>query len=181
MTNPAVWYLMRASGVVALLLLTLACALGAGEAGRLHPARLPRFALVALHRNVSLLAVAFLALHVATSLADPDASVGLLATVVPLPSDRYGIWLAVGAVSLDLLAAVGVTSALRHRLSLGSWRAVHLSAYAAWPIALAHGVGMGSDARSAWLIAVDVVCVACVAAAAAVRLPRLRALGEPLQ
>lgn len=179
MTAPVVWYAMRASGVVALLLLTAACALGAGEARRWRPARLPGFAVVALHRNLSLLAVSFVAVHVLTALVDPDASVGLAAAFLPLPSDRYGVWLAAAAVSLDLLLAVAVTSALRHRLSLQRWRSVHLLAYAAWPIALVHGVGMGTDTTSAWLLAIDVACAACVAASVATRLPRASRLGAP--
>ena len=51
-----------------------------------------------------------------------------------------------------------------------AWSAVHSSAYAAWPVALLHGAGMGSDASTGWLIGVEVACIAAFAAAVALRL-----------
>jgi hypothetical protein len=96
LTSGPVWYLMRASGVVSLLLLTAVSALGVATASRLRPGRAARFVTLGLHRNVSLLAVVFLAVHVLTAIADPDASVRAVAAVVPLPSQRYALWLGLG-------------------------------------------------------------------------------------
>ena len=168
----AVWYLMRASGVVSLLLLTLVSALGIATVSRWSPGRLPRFVTLGLHRNVSLLAVAFLSVHVVTAIADPYAYVNLVSVVVPAPSDRYGLWLGLAAVAFDIIAALVITSALRGRIAPRAWRAVHLMAYVAWPVALLHGAGMGSDAGSTWLLAVDAACVALFATAVALRLLR---------
>ena len=78
----AVWYLMRASGVMSLVLLTAVFALGIATAKRWYPVRLPRFVTAALHRSISLLSVVFLAIHVATAVIDPYAHVGLVATIV---------------------------------------------------------------------------------------------------
>jgi methionine sulfoxide reductase heme-binding subunit len=165
--QPPVWYLMRSSGVVALLLLTLVSALGVATAGRWRPGRAPRFVTLALHRNVSLLAVVFLAIHVLTSVIDPDASVGLAAVVVP---GAGGLWLGLGAVAFDLVAAVAITSLLRLLMDPRAWRAVHLTSYAAWPVALLHGAGMGTDAGSTWMLAVVTACVAAFAGTVALRL-----------
>ena len=65
--NTAFWYASRATGIVALLLLTAVLLLGilVNRQGRLPG--LPRFAVTSLHRNVSLLAVAFLVVHVLTA------------------------------------------------------------------------------------------------------------------
>jgi predicted ferric reductase len=166
----AVWYLMRASGVVSLLLLTLVSALGIATVSRWRPGRVPRFVTLGLHRNVSLLAVAFLAIHVLTAVFDPYASVDLLAVLVPAPSDRYGLWLGLAAVAFDLIAALVITSVLRARIAPRVWRAVHLLAYVAWPVALLHGAGMGTDASSLWLLAVDGACVALFVTAVVLRL-----------
>jgi sulfoxide reductase heme-binding subunit YedZ len=165
-----VWYLMRASGVVSLLLLTIVSALGIATVNRWRPGRVPRFVTLGLHRNVSLLAVAFLSVHVLTAVIDPDASVNAVAVVLPALSDRYGIWLGLGALALDLIVALVVTSLLRHRISPRSWRAVHWLAYLAWPVALLHGAGMGTDAGSPWLLAVDATCIAIFGGAVALRL-----------
>jgi methionine sulfoxide reductase heme-binding subunit len=170
LTSGPVWYLMRASGVVSLLLLTAVSALGIATVSRWRPGRIPRFVTLGLHRNLSLLAVTFLAVHVVTAVIDPQASVSAAAVVVPLPSNRYGLWLGLAAFALDLVVALVVTSVLRHRLSLQLWRVVHWLAYLAWPVALLHGAGMGTDAGSDWMLAVDATCIATFAGAIALRL-----------
>jgi sulfoxide reductase heme-binding subunit YedZ len=170
MNQLAVWYLMRASGAVALLLLTVVSALGIATVARLRPGRVPRFVTLALHRNISLLAVAFLSVHVLTAVIDPDAAVRLVAVVLPVPFGAYGIWLALAALALDLVVALVLTSALRRRISQRAWRGVHYAAYLAWPVALLHGVGMGTDAGSLWMLAIDAVCIAIFTCAVALRL-----------
>ena len=75
LTSGPVWYLMRGSGVVSLLLLTAVSALGMATVSRWRLGRAPRFVTLGLHRNLSLLALVFLALHVLSAVIDPDASV----------------------------------------------------------------------------------------------------------
>jgi sulfoxide reductase heme-binding subunit YedZ len=158
-TTPAVWYLMRASGVVAVLLLTVAFGLGVATSNRWKPRASRLWVTTAIHRNASLLAIAFLAVHVFTSAIDPDAAVRWLAVVWPFGTS----WsLAVGTFSLDLVAALVLTSLGRRRLSFRAWRVLHRSAYAAWPLAVAHGLGMGTDVRTWWLQAVTIACIAAM-------------------
>ena len=128
----AAWYLMRGSGVMALILLTSVVVLGIATSKRAQLGRLPRFVTVGLHRSISLLAVVFLAIHVGTAIVDPYASVRLLQIVMPLPVGPYPVWLGLGALSLDVLAAVIVTSLLRQHLSQRVWKSVHWLAYASW-------------------------------------------------
>jgi len=170
LTSGPVWYLMRASCVVSLLLLSAVSALGVATTSRLRPARLPRFVTLALHRNVSLLAVAFLSLHVLTAVIDPDATVRAVAVILPLPSSRYGLWLGLGALALDLIIALIVTSLLRQHLAPRIWRALHYLAYLAWPVALVHGAGIGTDSGAMWMLVVDAACVAAFGASVALRL-----------
>lgn len=163
------WYLTRATGAVALLLLTIALALGVADVGRLHTVGWPRFVVDALHRNASLLAVVFLALHVLTAVLDGFVSISPLAAVVPFASDYRPLWLGLGAVACDLLLAVIVTSVLRQRIGHAAWRVAHWLAYACWPVALLHSLGTGSDVKSAWMLALVAFCLALVAAAVLVR------------
>jgi sulfoxide reductase heme-binding subunit YedZ len=178
------WFATRATGVVALLLLTGTVLLGIASLARpstrqpstrlpstrLPSTRLPRVVLAGLHRNLSLLVLVFVALHVAATVADGYAPVGLAAAVIPFTSPYRTVWLGLGAVAFDLLLAVTLTSLLRDRLPYRAWRLVHWLAYACWPVALWHGLGTGTDSRLPWLLALDALCVAAVAAAVGWRL-----------
>jgi sulfoxide reductase heme-binding subunit YedZ len=169
------WYLTRASGAVSLILLTLALVVGVAAIGRLSTRRWPRFAIDGIHRSSSLLAIAFLVVHVVTAVLDSFAPISLLDAVVPFAGSYRPLWLGLGATAFDLLLAVALTSWLRIRLGHRAWRATHWLAYAAWPIAILHGLGTGSDVRQGWMTAIYVGCGAAVVVAVLVR----AALGWP--
>jgi predicted ferric reductase len=168
----ALWYASRATGVVTMLLLTAVVLLGilVNRQGRLPG--LPGFAVTGLHRNVSLLAVVFLAIHVLTAIADPYVTIGLAAAVLPFASAYKPLWLGLGAISLDLIAALILTSLARARMSRRAWRGIHWLAYAAWPLAVVHSLGSSSDARSGLVLGVLAGCVLATLAALAWRLSR---------
>jgi methionine sulfoxide reductase heme-binding subunit len=168
----AVWYLERATGVVALVLLTITVALGIANVKRFRTERIPRFVVDRVHRNAALLAVVFLCLHVLTTVLDTFVSINLLDAVVPFGSSYRPLWVGLGAASLDLMLAVVITSLLRRRIGRRIWRATHWLAYASWPIAMAHSLGSGTDAGTTWMLALSGVCIATVAIAVAIRLRR---------
>jgi methionine sulfoxide reductase heme-binding subunit len=163
------WYLTRSTGAVSLLLLTLAIVLGVVDVERWSNPRWPRFVLDSLHRNVSLLALAFVVVHIVTSVLDSFASISITDALIPFVGSYRPVWLGLGAVAFDLFLAVIVTSLLRARLGFSTWRAVHWLTYASWPIALVHGFGTGSDANSAWLLALSILCIAIVVIAVLTR------------
>ncbi len=170
MSGQALWYLTRGSGVVALTLLTATTLLGVLTAGRWRSARWPRFAVAGLHRNLTLLALAFIGVHVGTTIADGYAPVGVKDIVVPFASQYRPVWLGLGALALDLLLAITITSLLRGRIGYRLWKFLHWAAYGSWPLALAHGLGSGSDARLGWMAALSFGSLALVALAVAARL-----------
>jgi hypothetical protein len=159
--SKALWYLTRGFGLVSLLLLTLTMVLGLSQAARYARPGLPRFVISALHKNASLIAVTAIAVHVATSVMDSYAPIRVVDAFVPFVSAYRPIWTGLGALALDLLVALVVTSLLRERLGHRGWRIVHWCAYACWPVALVHGIGTGSDAKLAWVQLLYVAC--CVA------------------
>jgi sulfoxide reductase heme-binding subunit YedZ len=161
----ALWYLTRGTGVVSLVLLTTTVALGVANVRRARSARLPRFVIDAIHRNAALLSLAFLVVHIATSVVDAYTPIRLVDAVIPFVSTYRAVWLGLGAVALDLLIAVALTSVLRRRFGHRAWRATHWLAYAAWPVALVHALGTGSDVKSTWMLALTAVCVLVVLAA----------------
>jgi methionine sulfoxide reductase heme-binding subunit len=177
----ALWYASRATGVVTLVLLTAVVVLGmmVNRQGRLPG--LPRFAVTGLHRNVSLLSVVFLAIHVISAIADPYVTIGLAAAVIPFSSPYKPLWLGLGALSLDLIAALILTSLVRARISRRAWRGIHWLAYAAWPLAVLHSLGSSTDMRSGVMLGLLAGCIlaACGALAwrasqAAREIPRAR-------
>jgi len=170
MSTTAFWYASRATGIVALLLLTAVLVLGilVNRQGRLPG--LPRFAVTDIHRNLSLLAVTFIAVHVLTAVLDTYVHIPLLSAVIPFASGYERLWLGLGAISLDLMLAMIVTSLLRGRMNRVVWRAIHLLAYASWPIAFAHSIGSSKDLQQGWLLDMAIGCAMIVAAAVIWRL-----------
>jgi sulfoxide reductase heme-binding subunit YedZ len=165
-SSTVLWYASRATGVVALLLLTAVMLLGllVTRQGRLPG--LPRFAVTGLHRNLSLVAVAFVVVHVLTAVADGYVNIPVTAAVVPLASPYERLWLGLGAVSFDLMICVIVTSLLRRHLSRRVWRAVHLLAYLSWPVAWVHSVFASDDLRQGPLFVLAIACAVAVVGAA---------------
>jgi len=169
-STTAFWYASRATGIVALVLLTAVLVLGilVNRQGRLPG--LPRFAVTDIHRNLSLLSVAFIAIHVLTAVLDTFVHIPLLSAVIPFASGYERLWLGLGAVSLDIMLAMIVTSLLRGRMSRLLWRAIHLLAYASWPVAFAHSIGSSTDLQHGWMLDLAIGCAMIVAAAVIWRL-----------
>lgn len=161
----AYWYLTRASGTVALILLTASIVIGIAAIARLRGPTVPRFVVDGVHRTASLLAVAFLVIHIITAVLDSFASISLLDAVIPFVGSYRPLWLGLGAVAFDLLLAVAITSLIRDRMGHATWRGIHWLAYAAWPVAVLHGLGTGSDVHQGWLQIITVACILVVLAA----------------
>ncbi len=132
--------------------------------------RWPRFAVAGMHRNLTLLAIVFVVVHVVTTIADGYAPIRLIDAIVPFVSAYRPVWLGLGAVAFDLLIAIVVTSLLRVRIGIRVWRSVHWLAYVSWPVALVHSLGTGSDPRTAWLATVGIAALVVVVLAVAARL-----------
>ena len=178
----AYWYLARGTGAVALVLLTLSVVLGVLGSLRFSLApRWPRFAIDTLHRDVSLLVIAILVVHIVTSVLDSFAPIKLTDAVIPFVSTYRPLWLGLGALSFDILVALVLTSLLRRRVGYRNWRLIHWLAYASWPVAVLHGLGTGSDTKVWWMLALTAACVVAVTIAILMRLSRTDAVSEGLR
>ncbi len=167
---PWMWLVSRASGIALLVVLSASMVLGVATRTGSAPKRATRFAVAELHRTLAMFAVAFLALHVVTAVLDPYVSIGWWATLVPFVSHYRPLAIGLGALAVDLGAAVLVTSVARRRLGFRAWRAVHWLAYLAWPAAVAHGLGAGSDLGIWWVAALVWGSVSAVVVALGFRL-----------
>jgi sulfoxide reductase heme-binding subunit YedZ len=141
---------------VTLILLSVAVALGVVRAA--HPAFQPLL-VEGVHRNLTLLALAFAALHVVAAVADPYAQLSVLDAAVPLISAYRTTWLAFGIVSGYLFAIVLISSWPVRRLGRMAWRWLHRVAYVGWVVAVVHSLGTGSDVRNPVFLALTMAAV----------------------
>ena len=161
MSDTLLWYTTRGAGAVSEILLTCVVVLGILSALRVQGDGWPRFVTTGLHRNLALMTLVFLTLHIITAIVDPFTSLGV-AALIPFASYYRTFWLGLGAIAFELLFAIIVTSLVRGWIGLRAWRAIHWLSYGAWPIGIAHGLGTGTDAFSAWMLAITAACIAAV-------------------
>ncbi|XBB69514.1 iron reductase [Nocardioides sp. WV_118_6] len=166
------WYLARAAGFVALLTASITVALGAlGSSSRDERRILAHL----VHRSAAVLTLALLALHAVLLVADHYVDVSISGALVPFTAGYRGLALGLGTLAVYGFAVVALSGALRGRLAssaraVRAWRGIHLTAYAAWGLAMLHGVLAGTDTGLTWALALYLGCCALVAGAVAVRL-----------
>jgi hypothetical protein len=160
--DTALWMLGRGTGVVALVLLTASLCLGIVVRSRRTFAALPRYGVTAVHKTASLTATGLIAVHVLTLLLDPQAGLRITDAVLPFAGSYRPVWLGLGTLGLELVALVALSGLLRKRLGERAFRAVHLTSYGLWPVAVAHGLGTGTDAGRVWMILLTGLCVGAV-------------------
>ncbi len=170
MTSEALWAMGRGTGITALVFLTISLALGVATRSARRVATLPRFAVADVHRVAALVGTLLVALHLALLLLDPYAQLRLIDVVAPFLGAYRPVWLGLGTCAFDVLVVVILSSVLRHRVGLRTFRTIHWVTYALWPVALAHALGTGTDTGRAWFLAVAGCCAAVVAAALVWRL-----------
>ena len=168
--SKALWFATRGAGTVAFLALTATVVLGIAGVQRLKGPRVPRFLVAGLHRNLTLLALALLGVHIGTAVADTYAPISLKDAVIPFVSAYRPFWLGLGALAFDLLLALTITSLLRTRIGFRRWKILHWLAYVSWPVALVHALGTGSDARLGWMQILAVAATLAVVVAVLVRI-----------
>jgi methionine sulfoxide reductase heme-binding subunit len=170
LSNSILWYTTRGAGAVTLILLSSVVVLGILTTLRVQSPGWPRFLTTGLHRNLALMTLVFLALHIVTAVVDPFTNLGWGAALIPFSSSYRTFWLGLGVVASELLLAIVVTSLLRGFLGHRTWRVIHWLTYAAWPVGVVHGLGTGTDTWSAWMLSITAACVAGVGMAVVLRL-----------
>jgi sulfoxide reductase heme-binding subunit YedZ len=170
MSSQVFWFATRGAGIVSLILITVVVCLGILTVLRWQTQDWPRFLTAELHRNLALLSIVFLAIHIVTAVVDPFAKMGFLSAIVPFVSPYRPLWVGLGVLSVDLGVAVIITSLLRSRIGEQAWRVVHWAAYGAWPLAVIHSIGSGSDTWAVWMLVIHGSCIGAVALAVVWRL-----------
>lgn len=160
---PWTWFVMRSSGLVAVGLLTVSVVLGL-VGPRLRPA--VRLTSISVHRAASVAGTLLIVAHIILALLDQWIVLDWPAALLPGVAswERWGV--ALGALAVDLLLVVLLTTATRMRTP-SVWRRAHLLAYPVWGLAVGHGLLVGTD--GALMQAVAMVSVAVVLVGVAIR------------
>lgn len=151
--NPAhyLWWLVsRASGIVAVSLISVSVLIGLAMAARLVPARRKRAA-VALHEHVAMAALVAIAVHGAALLGDGWLRPGVAGITVPFHLRYRPAFTSAGIVAGYLALILGPSFYLRRRIGARVWRRLHRLTPLVWVLAVVHSLGAGSDASSLWL------------------------------
>ncbi len=144
------WYITRATGFTAYLVLFVNMVLGLMMKTKLYDDLVPRWSSFDLHQFTALLALGFLGLHIFSLLFDSFLPFSLTQLFVPGTSTYRPLWIAVGIISLYALVVVTVTFYYRAQIGQRAWRVIHYASFVAFYLVLAHGVFAGSDSPELW-------------------------------
>jgi predicted ferric reductase len=144
------WYLTRATGLVAYLLLFASVTLGLLLTGDLLSRWLQRFRIYDLHRFLALVTLGLTAVHMFIVLPDEYLHFSVVELLVPFASPYRPTYMGLGAFAFYVMVVVIGAFYLRPRVSYKLWRLVHYATFAVFGMALVHGAGAGTDAGSAW-------------------------------
>jgi sulfoxide reductase heme-binding subunit YedZ len=173
-SNPVDWYVARAAGLTAYVLLSGVVLLGLSMSTKKTFTRWPRFTVEDLHRFGGLLVGSFVAIHIVTVAIDSWLPFSLGSIVVPFTTRYRPLWVGLGVVAAELLLALAVTNHYRRRLEYRFWRRAHYLNFAVWTAATLHGIGSGTDRSTPWLLATFAAAASAVGAATAWRVARGR-------
>jgi sulfoxide reductase heme-binding subunit YedZ len=156
------WLASRASGIVALALISLSVILGLAMAGRVTREPKLRKAMIAIHEHTALAALIAIAVHAITLLGDRFLDPGVAGILVPFRMDHEPLYTGLGIIAAYLAAALGLSFYLRRRIGARRWRTLHRATILVYVLAVVHTLGAGSDAGTPWLRAQLVLSAAPV-------------------
>jgi sulfoxide reductase heme-binding subunit YedZ len=149
---PHVWWLAsRASGVVALVLVTISVGIGLTMSGKLIRKRGIGPQLTALHEQTALAGLIAIAVHGLTLLGDPWLHPSVAGISVPFVIGYRTVFTGLGIIGGWLAALLGLSYYVRRHIGAALWRKAHRATVAVYVLGLVHTIGAGTDANTEWL------------------------------
>ncbi|HEX3239008.1 MAG TPA: hypothetical protein VHR18_02595 [Solirubrobacterales bacterium] len=144
------WLASRASGLVALVLVTVSVGIGLMMAGKLM--RRPGLSrkLLAVHEQTALAGLIAIAVHGITLLGDPWLHPGVAGVTVPFAMSFHTAFTGLGIVAGYLAAFLGLSFYIRKRVGPKLWRKAHRATILVYVLGLTHALGAGTDASAVW-------------------------------
>ncbi len=145
------WLASRASGLVALVLVTISVGLGLTMSGKLM--RRPGIGrtLVAIHEHTAVAGIVAIAVHGITLLGDPWLHPGVAGIAVPFKMGYRPLFTAFGIIAGYLAALLGLSFYARKRIGARLWRKAHRFTVVVYLLGIVHVLGAGTDASTTWL------------------------------
>jgi sulfoxide reductase heme-binding subunit YedZ len=144
------WYISRASGLMAYLLVWLSTLWGFAISSKVFDSFLKREFTYDFHEHLSLLAIGFMLLHAIVLTLDHAEPMSLMEILVPFASNYRPFWTGIGIIAFYLSILVTVTFYIRRRISMKAFRTIHYLSIVAFVGALFHGLYAGSDSALNW-------------------------------
>jgi len=141
----ALWYVTRAAGLIAYLLLWLSTAWGLAVSSKIFDPLLHRAFTYDMHQFISLLAIGFTILHVGVLVADRYLPFSLAAILVPFVASYRPLWVGIGVIGLYLTLLVSITFYIRRWIGQKTFRLIHLASFLAYIAVTLHGLMAGTD------------------------------------
>jgi methionine sulfoxide reductase heme-binding subunit len=145
------WLASRASGLVALALVTVSVGIGLLMAGKVSrkPGLGPKLA--AIHEHAAVAAIIAISVHGVTLLGDAWLNPGIAGIAIPFKMAYRPLWTGVGIVGGYLAALLGLSFYARRRIGARLWRKAHRFTVAVYVMAVVHTLGAGTDASTPWM------------------------------
>jgi DMSO/TMAO reductase YedYZ heme-binding membrane subunit len=173
MLGTLTWYVTRASGVIAYVLLAAATFWGLALSTKVHGKKPPRPWMLDVHRMLGGLALVLTVVHVVAILLDGFVDFGPVDVLVPFAISWKPLAVGAGVIGMYLLVAVEVTSLLRQRISNRTWRRVHYLSFVVFVLSSLHFVTAGTDAKSPVTVAIVLSAVLAVVALTGYRIHKV--------
>jgi len=172
--DPTFWFLARATGLTAYVLVTASVLAGLVLKSRPFGRVLKPASVTDVHRFLALLSIGAVAVHGIALVLDSTVQISIGALLVPGLSPYRPLPVALGVAAAELMLLVYASFSLRRRIGALNWRRLHWATYAIFAAATAHGVFAGTDtswARPLYVGSVGAVVAATVWRALATRAP----------
>jgi sulfoxide reductase heme-binding subunit YedZ len=144
------WLASRASGLLALVLVTISVGLGLAMAGKVMRRSGLSRKLMAIHEHTALAGIVAIAVHGITLLGDPWLNPGLHGIAIPFTMAFRPLWTGLGVLGGYLAALLGLSYYFRRRIGAKLWRKAHRATVLVYLLGLAHAFGSGTDASTVW-------------------------------
>lgn len=167
------WLVSRASGVIALVLISVSVAIGLAMAAKVIRRPGLKRSVVRLHEQLALVALVAIAVHGLALLGDGWLKPGLRGIAIPFALSYRPVLTGIGIIAGYLAVLLGPSFYLRRRIGARRWRKLHRATVLVWALSAAHAIGAGSDSKTLWLR-----CVVLVPVVPIVYLLALRLLGS---
>jgi sulfoxide reductase heme-binding subunit YedZ len=145
------WLTSRAAGITALLAVTTSVLVGLLMATKLLGRPKLNRTLLSIHEHTALAGLVAIAVHGLTLLGDPWLRPGLTGLVIPFTMSYRPFFTGLGVISGFLAAVLGLSFYLRKRIGARLWRRAHRWTIAVYVLGVAHTLGAGTDASTAWM------------------------------